>query len=82
MGRRFDPGAPGFAFEQVFALPITLFRGRARVAGTLNKFQPPSVNVTPVLGIQGLAGIQAGQYVGQPLIDPDQLVSDGGGDGG
>lgn len=78
MGRRFDPGAPAEVFEQVFQNPIILFRGRGRVAGTLNKFQPPSVNVTPVLGIQGLAGIQAGQYVGQPLIDPDQLEPEGG----
>lgn len=78
LGRRFDPGAPAEAFEQVFNLPIVLFRGAARVAGTLNKFQPPSVNITPVIGVQGLAGIQAGQYVGQPLIDPEQLIPEGG----
>lgn len=78
LGRRFDPGAPAEVFEQVFSLPVILFRGRGRVAGTLNKFQPPQVNVTPVLGVQGLAGIQAGQYVGQPLIDPEQLEPEGG----
>jgi hypothetical protein len=79
LGRRFDPGAPGEVFSPVFNNPVVLFRGRARLAGTLSKFQPPQVNVLASIGVIGLGGIQAGQYVGQSLIDPSQLDNEGGG---
>lgn len=73
IGRRFDPGAPGDVFISDLGLPIILFRGSARIAGSLLKFQPPQVVVPQMVGIQGVGGVQAGQYVGQPLIDPAQL---------
>jgi hypothetical protein len=59
-------------------LPLIIFRGRSRLAGSLSKVQPPQIWFGPQQGIQGIGGIQAGQYVGQRLIDPAQLDSEGG----
>lgn len=78
LGRRFDPGAPAEAFEPLLGIPVTLFRGRARVAGTLSKFQPPQVWFRNQVGVNGLGGVQAGQFVGAPLIDPSQVNNEGG----
>jgi hypothetical protein len=78
LGRRFDPGAEAEVFEQTHEYPVIFFRGNARVAGQFGIFQPPQVTVPGVIGINGLGGVQAGQYVGQPLIDPSQLNSEGG----
>jgi hypothetical protein len=78
IGRRFDPGAPAEVFEQVFTNPIVLFRGRGRVAGSLYPLQPAQVWFGPQLGVQSLGGVQTGQYVGQPLIDPAELDITGG----
>jgi hypothetical protein len=79
LGRRFDPGAMAEAFEPLLGNPVYLFRGSGRLAGSLSKFQPPQVWFNPVTGVQGLGGVQAGQYVGQPLLDPSQLSTEGGG---
>lgn len=76
LGRRFDPGAPAEAFEALLGTPVVLFRGRARVAGSLSKFQPPQVWFRNQVGVQGLGGVQAGMYVGQPLLDPSQIERD------
>lgn len=70
LGIRFDPGAMAEAFVPMFQLPVLSFRGRARVAGAMQPLQPPQVWFTPQVGISGLGGIQAGQIVGQPLLDP------------
>lgn len=78
IGRRFDPGAEAEVFEQTFSNPVYMFRGNGRVAGTLDKLQPPQVYVGGGITIAGLGGIQAGQYVGQPLLDPSQLDNSGG----
>jgi hypothetical protein len=78
IGRRFDPGAPGEVFISDLGLPVIIFRGRSRLAGSLSKVQPPQVWFGPQQGIQGIGGIQAGQYVGQRLIDPSQLNPEGG----
>jgi len=73
LGIRFDPGAMAEAFEPLFQLPVLSFRGRGRVAGTLNKFQPPQVWFTQQNGVVGLGGLQAGGLVGQPLLDPENF---------
>jgi hypothetical protein len=78
LGRRFDPGAPAEAFEMPFENPVILFRGSGRVAGAMLPLQPPQLMVNPNAGIAGIGGIQAGQFVGQPLIDPSQLEPDTG----
>lgn len=80
LGRRFDPGAPGEVFDPAFANPVYLFRGPARLAGHLAIFQPPQVNVLTNIGVQGLGGIQGGQYFGQSLIDPSQLETEPAGE--
>lgn len=74
LGIRFDPGAPAEAFEPLTALPVISFRGRARVAGQyFHALQPPQVVFPQQAGIVGLGGLQAGQLVGQPLLDPQSL---------
>lgn len=78
IGRRFDPGAPGEVFVSDLGLPLIMFRGRARVAGSLSKFQPPQISFPQSQGIQGIGGIQAGAFVGQRLLDPSQLSSEPG----
>ncbi len=75
LGIRFDPGAMAEAFQPKHALPVISFRGRARVAGAFFRpLQPPQVWFTRQIGIQGLGGIQAGQIISQPLIDPNVPV--------
>jgi hypothetical protein len=78
LGRRFDPGAEAEVFIPTRTNPIYFFRGNGRVAGMFATIQPPSVWFPPQQGIQGLGGVQAGQYVGQALIDPSQLEPQGG----
>lgn len=78
LGRRFDPGAMAEAFESILGNPVYLYRGNGRVAGTLSKLQAPQVWFPPQRGVQGLGGLQAGQVVGQPLIDPAQIDTSGG----
>ena len=71
--RRFDPGAPGNAFEPLFNLPKIVFRGRARIAGQFGTMQPPQIYFNGQLGVTGLGGIQAGQVISQPLLDPSEF---------
>lgn len=78
LGRRFDPGAMAEVFEPTLMTPTVLFRGSARLAGHLSILQPPQVWFPGQQGVVGLGGIQAGQFVGQPLIDPSQLDTEGG----
>ena len=73
LGYRFDPGAMAEAFIPLFELPHIMFRGAARVAGTLNKLQPPQVWFARQNGIVGMGGIQNGQLISQPLLDPSQF---------
>lgn len=73
LGPRFDPGAMAEVFEPLFQLPHILFRGAGRIAGTMSKLQPPQVWFTQQRGIVGLGGLQAGQVISQPLLDPSQF---------
>ena len=73
LGRRFDPGAQAEVFLPAFANPVFLFRGNGRLAGSRIVFQPPAVWVRPAYTMAGLGGIQAGQVVGQPLVDVSQF---------
>ena len=73
LGRRFDPGAEAEVFQPADANPVFLFRGNGRLAGALAVLAPPQVWVAGAIGTAGLGGIQAGQIVGQNLIDPSQL---------
>lgn len=66
LGRRFDPGAEAEAFQQLFALPIISFRGAARLAGTLDKIQPPQVMVPLAIRTSGIPTI-AGQFILQGI---------------
>ncbi len=68
--RPFEPGAMDEAFLPKFSLPVISFRGAARVAGTLNKYQHPQVWFHRQIGVQGFGGVTAGQIIGQPLLDP------------
>lgn len=71
LGPRFHAGAPAEIFLPKFQLPVVSFRGRGRVAGQFRTLQPPQVWFTPLSGpAVGLGGIQTGQIISQPLIDP------------
>jgi hypothetical protein len=76
LGNRFDPGAEAEVFEPLFELPVIVFRGAGRVAGSLMVTQHPQVWFNPQSGIVGLGGVQAGQLISQPLIDPAQYEGD------
>lgn len=73
LGLRFDPGAQAEALEPLYDNPVYLFRGNGRLAGSFNKFQHPQIMFPGTRGTVGYGGIQAGQIIGQPLIDPSQL---------
>lgn len=79
LGRRFDPGAMAEALLPRFSIPVTSFVGSARVAGTMSKFQPPQVYFLQQRGLNGVGGIQSGQIISQPLLDPVQLTDENGG---
>lgn len=73
-GKRFDPGAPAEGFLPKFGLPPISFRGRARVAVQyFRALQPAQVYFLPQRGVQGLGGVQTGQVIGQPLLDPSEF---------
>jgi hypothetical protein len=73
LGTRFDPGAEAEVFERATEDPIQVFRGAARLAGSLNVFQHPQVWFTQQNGVQGIGGLQAGTVRFTPLIDPEQF---------
>lgn len=74
LGIRFEPGAAAEVFQPRFELPIISFRGRGRVAGAMRIFQHPQLWFNQQRGINGVGGIQTGQILGQPLLDPSAPV--------
>jgi len=72
LGPRFDPGAQGEVFEPLFELPLLRYIGAATRAGFLRVTQQPQLWFNQQTGIVGLGGLQAGQLISQPLIDPTQ----------
>jgi hypothetical protein len=74
-GPEFNNGAQEMVFNSAFSLPRLLFRGAARLAGTLSIFpaNPYEQNYTNVQS--GLGGIPAGFMYSQPLIDSEPVVS-------
>lgn len=66
------------AFIPTLANPVYIVtRGPGRLAGAMTVLQPPQIWFGPQVGRIGLGGIQAGQIVGQRLIDPSQLEPEG-----
>jgi hypothetical protein len=78
LGRRFDPGAEAEVFIPATNTPVILYRGRGRAAGTFGTLQPAQAYFYGAQGVIGLGGVQAGQVIGQPLIDPSQLNTEPG----
>ncbi len=76
VGDVFLPGSGNEVYESLTELPLILFRGRGRVAGTLSVFQPAQIWFSPQVGLNGLGGLQAGQLISQPLLDPSQFEGD------
>lgn len=76
LGIRFDPGAMAEAFLPEFANPMYVYRGPGRIpAMQFNCLQPAQIRFLPLLGLQGVGGVQAGFVVSQPLLDPSQLMN-------
>lgn len=71
LGIRFDPGAMAETFDPLFVNPLFSVGGAGRsYRGTPNPVQPPQVYFNQQRGVNGLGGIQTGQLISQPLIDP------------
>jgi len=70
VGRTFTNGAQAIAFSS-WPLPLQDVIGPATAAGALRVFQLPQVYVVQAVPIVGLGGLQAGQIVTQPLVNPD-----------
>ena len=70
------PGAANEAYQSPWENPIVSVRGRGRFAGALSVVQPAQVWFSPQHGLNGLGGLQAGQLILQPLLDPTQYEGD------
>lgn len=69
--RPFLPGASGAAFVSAFLLPIQTIQGPGNFAGSLQIFQAPMIQAQAVPDAWN--GIMSGQFVSQPLTDPNGL---------
>lgn len=79
LGIRFDPGAQAEAFLPEFANPLYSFRGPGRIPRQqFFCLQPAQIRFLPLVGLQGVGGVQAGAIISQPLLDPSQLMPQGG----
>jgi hypothetical protein len=70
VGRTFTNGAQAIAFDS-FPLPLQSIIGPATVAGSLRVTQLPQVYQMQAVPIVGLGGLQAGQLVTAPLVNPN-----------
>lgn len=68
-GDQFTAGAPSFAFEYPNELPLLTIWGRSflRKPNTFLPFQPPQVISEANIVINGIGGLQSGQFVLQGL---------------
>lgn len=73
-GDQFTAGSPSFAFEYPNELPLLTIWGRAflRTPNTFLPYQPPQLISEPNIVINGIGGLQAGQFVLQGLEEPPQ----------
>jgi hypothetical protein len=80
-GRVFTNGGQNYAFNS-WPLPLQDVIGPATAAGALRILQLPQVYVQQAVPIVGLGGLQAGQLITQPLVNPDfsPVESEGGGE--
>ena len=69
-GRIFWNGAEIYTFNS-WPLPLQDVIGPATNAGALRVFQLPQVYQQQAVPIVGLGGLQAGQLITQPLVNPD-----------
>lgn len=76
LGEVFHPGAGLESFISPWESPVVLVRGRGRYAGTLRVTQPKPSYYTHQNAVAGLGGLQAGQIILQPLLDPSQFEGD------
>ena len=68
------PGAAAYALATVRMRYETMI-GPGVVAGTFNALQPPQVVHSLMVPMNGLGGLVPGQFVGQPLSDPDRSTT-------
>lgn len=73
-GDQFTAGAPSFAFEYPNELPMLTIWGRSflRTPNTFLPYQPPQVISEANITINGIGGLQVGQFVLQGLEEPNQ----------
>lgn len=68
-GDLFTPGAENYVFEYPFEYPLQTIWGHAflRGANSFNPQQPPQIYSQANVRLNGLGGLQAGQFAFQPL---------------
>jgi hypothetical protein len=76
-GDLFNPGAMNYVFEPQTELPLQTIWGFGflRRPNTFNPIQPPQVWANPTTQMNGIGGIEAGQFALQPLLDPGEVES-------
>lgn len=72
-GDVFLPGTGNWVFEPNFELPLVTIWGSAfiRNPNTFKPLQPPQVWSHPNVQNNGMGGLQAGQFDGEGLINPE-----------
>jgi hypothetical protein len=71
LGRTFSNGSESMGFEPRFSLPLFSYKGVGTVAGSLRPLSSPQVYVAQAVPMNGLGGLQAGQFVSAPLVNND-----------
>lgn len=68
-GDLFTPGTQNYVFEPNFENPLQTVWGRGflRTPNTFGTAQPPQVYVNPAIQLNGIGGVQAGQFVFHPI---------------
>ena len=75
-----NPGAPAFAYDVLGLEEYTPIGAGVHNRGQLRIEQPPVIFANLALTPQGLGGLVMGQVISAPLIVPDALMVDLGGD--
>lgn len=71
--RQPSPGAQSFAYTNLGLVEFTPIGGGTsnRAFGSLKPLQPPTLFADLAVKVQGLGGLATGQFIMQPLVDPN-----------
>ena len=69
-----DPGVQNYAYENLGLVEFTFIGPAIHNRRVINPLQPTPLYSMKAVGIAGLGGLQNGQIIFQPLIDPNNPV--------